>query len=554
MATSYLSLTIDGQCIADVVLNHVSVTQELNHHWYCHAECRHTEEQRTTNVLATSLAEAGAQQSIVQVEDWLGKDLQVVSNDPEGDSVLFNGFVLEVELVYEPTGGYTALIQGVTYSYKMDLTPRHAYYQEKSLSDIANQLASSAGLKATVQCQDGRPLNYVQWGESDFEFLRRLADDHGCWLRPAWDMTGQSQGPPSIEIYDSFQTGTSVAWRQDISGEPKLTSFSVKGTLSPSSFNGAHYDFHRMKSQTYTEVSDDAQFWGSLVDLVKAVKDGSKQVLAPGYLHHRARVVTLDDYEKALKKESVRSIGSSVVGTGTSQNQKLLPGNEIKVSGVPDAEGTYGLTHVVHSWDPSGGYENQFSCTPWKNYTDPHPPEFKPWFGVVPARVVEHNDPKKMGRIKVQYFWQEDGAAYWARMITPHAGADRGFMFMPEVGDEVVVGFEDGDPERPVILGCVWNGVDQAPRGPFRSDDIAPNDVKRIVTKSGNRLQMVDTPGKESIVMSTPNSVKVSLIEAGGSPTGRETLILQSETGDIILNAPNGRVHFHCKHFSREVG
>jgi type VI secretion system secreted protein VgrG len=554
MSTSYLSLLIDGQPVSDVVLKRISVWHELNHHGWCRAECRHTEEQRATNVLTTTLAQADGRASIVRVEDWLAKDLQVISHAlEEGDRVLFYGFVLEVELMYHLAGGYTAVIQGVTHSYKMGLTPRHAYYQEKPLSDIANQLAHEAGIAATVQCEDGRPLNYVQWGESDFEFLRRLADDHGCWLRSAWDPAGKSPGPPRLEIYGSFQPGTSLAWRADTASD-KLTSFSVKGKLAPASFDGAHYDFHQMKSETYTEVSDEAQFFDSLAPLVESVKQGSKERLPPGYLHHRTRVVTLDDYETALKKQSVRSVGSSVVGSGSSRNHRLLPGNQVEIEGVPDANGTYGVTRVNHRWDPASGYENDFVCTPWKNFTDPHSFQFKPWYGVVPARVVEHNDPKKMGRVRVRYFWQGEGLTYWARMITPHAGANRGFMFMPEVGDEVVVGFEDGDPERPMIFGGVWNGVDQAPRVPFRGEDVAPNDVKRIVTKSGNRLQMVDTPGQESIVLSTASSLKVSLIGPGGSPTGRQTLMLQAPDGDIILNAPNGRVHFHCKYFSREVG
>src|ERR1035438_3043121 len=119
-------------------------------------------------------------------------------------------------------------------------------------------------------------------------------------------------------------------------------------------------------------------------------------------------------------------------------------------------------------------------------------------------------------------------------MMTPHFGANRGFMFMPEVGDEVVVAFEDGDPERPVVLGCVWNGVDQAPRFGFwdkeeqveNNSDLQANDVKRIVTKSGNRIQMSDKKGKESIVFSTPNSVRVALIESAPETGGREALLL----------------------------
>jgi type VI secretion system secreted protein VgrG len=538
MALTYLNLKVNGQLVTDLVLKHVSITQELNHHWWCHAECRHLEDRRFPSIVQ-DLAD---QQSVIRVEEWLGKDLQVIAVENGSEQVIFDGFVLEVELVYELSGSYTALIQGVTRSYKMDVTPRHAYYLEKTLSDVAQQLAGNAGVKATVSCKDRRPLNYVQWGETDFDFLRRLVDDYGGWMRPTQD---------GIEICDSFQDGTTVKW-QKASEANALLSFSLKGTLSPPSLNGAHYNFHEMKSQTYQAVNDEAQFFDSASHLVDAVKEGSKSTLPAGYLHQRSRVVTLDDYEQLLKKESVRSIGASITGSGETQNRELQPGNKVTISGTLDADGDYGVTHVAHTWDPAG-YSNQFTCTPWKNYTDPHPPEFKPWFGVVPARVVEHNDPKKMGRIKVQFFWQEDGPAYWARMITPHAGSDRGFMFMPEVGDEVVVGFEDGDPERPVVFGSAWNGVDQAPRQDFWGGELESNDVKRIVTKSGHRFQFVDKVGKESIALATPKFLKLSMIEKTDE-TGRSMITLHSENGDIFISAPNGRIHFVSKYASREIG
>ena len=171
---------------------------------------------------------------------------------------------------------------------------------------------------------------------------------------------------------------------------------------------------------------------------------------------------------------------------------------------------------------------------------------------MVPARVVEHDDPKKMGRVKVQFFWQTDGSTHWARMVSPHAGPDRGFMFMPEVGDEVAVIFEDGDPERPVILGSVWNGVQQAPRHGYYGEDIPNNDVKRIVTKSGNRIQIADMAGNEAITIATPNHNSLTFSESH-TATGRP-LIALSSSGDIVLSAPEGRVHIQSKYFSREVG
>jgi len=517
MSASFLK--IGGELIQDAILESVDIEQELNHHWWCRVSCRQTEDER------------------FPFEQCLGKDLQLITYGEDNAKTVFDGFVLEAELEYEIFGSYSAKLVAVTRSYKSDLTPRKAYYLGKTLMQIAEELAGRAGLKITVTHPDRKPLNYVQWAESDFDFLNRLVDDHGCWLRPTAE---------GIEIRDAFQDGGELQWRE----EDGLLKFKTKGRLAQPAFNGAHYNPHEMKSGVFQDVADEAQFFDSVGPLVDAVKTESKK-LPPGYVAQRSRTVTLGDFEQLLKKESVRSIGANIQGFGESRDASLCPGDQVKIQGVLDAHGTYGITKVEHQWTATG-YRNRFWCTPWKNYTNPEPPAFKPWFGVVPARVVEHNDPKKMGRIRVQYFWQEDGPAHWARMLTPHAGDDRGFMFMPEVGDEVAVAFEDGDPERPYVLGCVWNAVDQAPRQELRGNDIAPNEVKRIVTKGGNRIQFVDKPGKQVISLATPNSNRISLIE-GADETGRPALFLYS-SGDIMFSAPNGRIHFHCKFFSRNVG
>jgi uncharacterized protein involved in type VI secretion and phage assembly len=261
--------------------------------------------------------------------------------------------------------------------------------------------------------------------------------------------------------------------------------------------------------------------------------------------------VTLDDYQEQLQAESERSIGGAITGEGESRNQNLMAGETVTIDGVLDAKGTYGLIKVIHHWTQKG-YQNNFVCTPWKNYRNPYPPVARTWNGIVPALVVDHNDPKKMGRIKVQFFWQQEGVTHWARTTSPHAGKDRGFMFMPEVGDEVAVAFEDGDPERPVVLGSLWNGGQTAPRYDFRGSDIAGNDVKRIVTKSGNRFHLSDKAGSETMFFATPHHTSLSMTEKSDE-TGRTLITLHSD-GDIVLDAPNGRVHINSKFFSREVG
>ena len=519
MAAPYLK--IGGDLVKDAILSLVEIVQELNRHWWCTIECRQTGDKR------------------FPAESCLGKDLQILGYGEDGaEHVMFDGFILDAELTYELWGSYSARLVAVSRSYKMDLTPRQMYFKESTLSGVADTLGALTGVDIAVNVPAQKPLNYVQWGESDFHFVHRLADDHGGWIRPS--ATG-------LEIQNAFADGPTVKWRD----ENGLLKFKTRGTLAPAAFGGAHYNFHEMESKTYADVSEPPTFFGSMEPMVDAVQAGAK-ALPAGYVFQRSRCTTLDDYSRLLGKESRRSVGRGLQAFGESANERIQAGSTVHIEGLLDAQGTYGVTSVVHRWTPSG-YLNEFACTPCQQYTNPEPPAARVWPGLVSARVVEHADPKAMGRLQIQYIWQEDTVTHWARMMTPHSGAGRGQMFMPEIGDEVIVAFEDGDPERPIVIGCLWNGVDQPPREDFWGGDVEANDVKRIVTKSGHRLQMVDKAGKESIVLATPKYLKVSLIESTDE-TGRSMLTLHSENGDIFLSAPNGRVHVHSRYFSRDVG
>ncbi len=510
---------IGGELLADALLAKVTVLEELNNHWWCEIECRQTADQR------------------FPVEDMLGKDLSVTAVGEDGAEVsIFSGFILESELEYEASGSYGARLRGVSRSYLMDLTPRRQYYYQQSANQVAQKLVSATGL-ALEGTVDGPQLSYVQVAETDFHYLLRLVDESEKWLRPS---------EKGVEIQDSFQSGITLDWR----GEHGLLHFATAGKLAQPSAAGSHYDYRKMQSEVAQKIKDDPAFYASSDAMVQAVKTTSAMV--PGdFSAPRKRLLEVADLQDRLKKETRRSLGRSVICRGVSRERTLKAGNEVQITGTLDGNGTYGVIRVVHRWT-SKGYENEFLCTPWKKYTNPHPPSAPHIDGVVPARVLDNNDPQGLGRLQVQYFWQEDSHTCWLRLMTPHSGADRGFMFLPEIGDEVWVMFEEGDPERARVLGSSWNGVLHPPREQFWGEDIAPNDVKRIVTKSGHRITIVDKPGKNSIVVATPKHLKISLIE-NSDETGDAMLTLHSD-GDIVLNAPNGRIHAHSKLFSRQVG
>lgn len=514
-------LKIGDELVQDAILHHVEITQELDRHWWCRVECRQTEDKR------------------IPVENLLGQDLQIVTRDQAGAAhVLFDGFILEAGLLYEIYGSFTARLQAVTRSYNLDLTAQEAYYRKQTFASVMQTLASADGLAVDMKCADGPRRNYVQWGEPDFHFLVRMADEQKAWIRPT---------PQGIQVCDAFQAGARVSWRE----EDGLLAFDVEGALTPPAFDGTHFDARQMRSVTHSGVAQAPGYFGSSGPMVSATARQSQAQLPAGATFLDGRAATADEYRALLERESVRAAVNRVFGHGFSRKEDLRAGDTVEISGPVDGAGTYGLTRVIHRWTPRG-YENEFWCIPATIYMLPEAPRPPGIAGVVTARVVDHDDPRKMGRVQVQYDWQEGGPTGWVRATTPHAGQDRGFHFLPEIGDEVVVAFEHGDPERPYVVGSLWNAVDQAPREEFWGEDVDPNDVKRIVTKSGHRIQLVDKPGKESIVIATPQHLKISLIEKADE-TGRSMILLHSD-GDVFVNAPDGRVHLRANAFSQEVG
>jgi len=114
--------------------------------------------------------------------------------------------------------------------------------------------------------------------------------------------------------------------------------------------------------------------------------------------------------------------------------------------------------------------------------------------GLVVAIVKQNEDPEGLGRVRIAFPWLDDRESHWARLATPMAGKDRGVVFIPEVGDEVVVAFEREDLRFPYVLGGVWNGVDTPP---IANDD-GNNDKRMLKSRKGHWLLFDD--GTQGVV------------------------------------------------------
>ena len=123
------------------------------------------------------------------------------------------------------------------------------------------------------------------------------------------------------------------------------------------------------------------------------------------------------------------------------------------------------------------------------------------------AQVSDANDPQKQGRVKLTFPWLSDTyVSDWARTVQPGAGKDRGALVLPEVGDEVLVLFEQGDIRRPYVLGGLYNGVDTPPSGSPTLIDGSSGAINRrsLVSRRGHRIDLIDEDGRtEGITLST---------------------------------------------------
>lgn len=154
-------------------------------------------------------------------------------------------------------------------------------------------------------------------------------------------------------------------------------------------------------------------------------------------------------------------------------------------------------------------------------------------YGVMVGIVTNNQDPEQLGRVKVKFPWLSDqDESFWARIATPMAGNGRGFYCLPEVDDEVLVAFEQGDPRFPYVLGALWNGKDKPPL----SNDDGKNNVRVLHSRSGHMIRLNDEDSKETIEIVDKSGKNTIVID-----TARNAIAITSDK-DITLSAPQGTI------------
>ena len=176
--------------------------------------------------------------------------------------------------------------------------------------------------------------------------------------------------------------------------------------------------------------------------------------------------------------------------------------------------------------------------------------------GVVPAIVTNNGDPDRIGRVKLRFPWLSDhNESDWARVASFMAGRDRGAVFLPEVGDEVLVAFEHGDINYPYVIGALWNTVDRPPE----SNDNGRNDLRVIRSRSGHSVEFSDERnGRENITIKSNGGHSIVLDDTSGQEKveirtdSGHTIVLDDAAGSLIVKDRSGN-EIRCRGRSMRI-
>lgn len=158
-------------------------------------------------------------------------------------------------------------------------------------------------------------------------------------------------------------------------------------------------------------------------------------------------------------------------------------------------------------------------------------------YGVVAGIVTNNKDPNELGRLKVKFPWFSDNnETDWVRMTTFMAGGLRGSFFLPEVGDEVLVAFENGNINRPYIIGALWNGVDKPPE----TNSEGKNNIRKIKSRSGHELIFNDEENKENVEIHTKTGHKIFLDDT--SDKEKIEILDKSGNNSILIDSPGNSI------------
>ncbi len=384
----------------------------------------------------------------------LGKDLEIKvgATGDRATTRIFKGQIAAVEPEFTAKGCIIS-IRAYDKAHKLNRERKTRTFQQMSAADMVKKIAGEAGLAPKVTSTSVVHEFFQQSNETDWDFAWRLAlmhdyevvvDDTTLEFRPA-------NASKEAAVALKWQEGL-ISFRPRMSGvqQPKTVNVRAWDPKAKKVVNGSAASGTTTSAAGVTRASVSNDLGGgttAVTDRV-AANNGEANAIAKA---------TLDRMSDAFYEADGVAFGSP----------KIKAGAKVKVEGVGQKfSGTFTVTSSTHSYRGTTGYQTSFQISGRSSRTLlelMRPPKERDWSAsLVVGVVTNNNDPEQMGRVRVKYPSLSDSEeSGWARIATPSAGKARGLLMLPDVDEEVIIGFEHGDTRRPIVVGSVFNGKDK---------------------------------------------------------------------------------------------
>ncbi|MFO0624127.1 MAG: type VI secretion system tip protein TssI/VgrG [Polyangiales bacterium] len=401
---------------------------------------------------------------------------------PEGDPEVRKGYIVGVDLMHRTdVSRYRQRVRVSHKGWLLTLNRRRRIFMGPiKASDVINTVLSEHGLRASVDASKRTREVITQFDESDYDFIRRLCEDDGLTLLFAHD------DATAVRVKDvsagtslpSIGTSTFAPPQMALTlGEPCVQHFSRELRVTAGKVRAAEWDIK--KADTLKGTGQLPPDFGAPTKGIAAFTE--LHVAAGGHLPAMSDVTNAANYffqSRAQVADLHRGTGNQI---------KFRAGSVVELEDPSEGvvTGKFLLTRVVHrmtlSDDPGGSggtdmvYENDFECVLATRPHRPAPVVPRPLVTTPQMAVVKKFPKTEAGNgwveVQVSFPWHGDTqhATTWARVSQTLAGNGFGSQFIPREGMEVVVHFIDGDPDRPLITGVVYNGKN-APPVPLPAD------------------------------------------------------------------------------------
>ena len=459
-----------------------------------------------------------SQDPAVKFKDIIGKPVTIrvtLANDKER---YFNGFISRFEQIGCDTGLTTYRATMVPWLWFLTQTTDCRIFQNKSVPDIIQQIFKEYGftdvkfkLEGTYDARE----YCVQYRETDYNFVARLMEQYGMFyffehekdkhILVVADSPSAHQPCPEKKEAHWQLPGGGVAPEEDV-----VTSLQMEQQFRPGKYALSDYFFKVPSTSLLSEVTTTINVGGN----------GAYEIYDfPGEYEKKK------DGEALAKLRMEEEEAKHLIITGTSTCRAFTSGYrfDLKEYGRGDMNKAYMLTEVRHkaslgdsyTTGIGGGsedYSNKFACIPYEIpyrplRVTPKPSVRGAQTAVVVGKAGEEIWTDKYGRIKVQFHWDREGkfdqdSSCWIRVSQNWAGKQWGAMFLPRIGQEVIVEFLEGDPDQPIITGRVYN-AEQMPPYPLPDEQTKSTIISNSSKGGGgfNELRFEDMAGGEEIYL-----------------------------------------------------